>query len=51
MKLYVKNVIREPNDTLYTFLYKVLHFGGNGFGKAVVNDTYYDPELTKRQMY
>ena len=49
MKLYVKNVIREPNDTLYTFLYKVLHFDGNGFGKAVVNDTYYDPELTKRQ--
>lgn len=49
MKLYVKNVIREPNDTLYTFLYKVLHFDGNGFGKAVVNDTYYDPELTKLQ--
>lgn len=49
MKLYVKNVIREPNDTLYTFLYKVLHFDGNGFGKAVVNDTYYDPELTKQQ--
>ena len=49
MKLYVKDVIREPKDTLYTFLYKVLNFDGKGFGKAVVNDTYYDPELTKRQ--
>ncbi len=49
MKLYVKNVTREPKDTLYTFLYKVLNFDSNGFGKAVVNDTYYDPELTKRQ--
>ena len=49
MKLYVKGVTRKPKDTLYTFLYKVLHFDGNGFGKAVVNDTYCDPELTKRQ--
>ena len=49
MKLYVKDVIREPKDTLYTFLYKVLNFDSNGFGKAIVNDTYYDPELTKQQ--
>ena len=49
MKLYVKNVTREPKDTLYTFLYKVLNFDSNGFGKAIVNDTYYDPELTKLQ--
>ena len=49
MKLYVKDVIREPKDTLYTFLYKVLNFDGKGFGKAIVNNTYYDPELTKRQ--
>ena len=49
MKLYVKDITREPKDTLYTFLYKVLHFDGKGFGKAIVNDTYYDPELTKRQ--
>lgn len=49
MKLYVKNVVREPNDTLYTFLYKVLHFDGNGFGKAIVNSTYFDPEFTKLQ--
>ena len=49
MKLYVKNVTREPKDTLYTFLYKVLSFDNKGFGKAVVNATYYDPELTKLQ--
>lgn len=49
MKLYVKDVTREPKDTLYTFLYKVLNFDSNGFGKAIVNDTYYDSELTKRQ--
>ena len=49
MKLYVKDVTRKPKDTLYTFLYKVLNFDSNCFGKAIVNDTYYDPELTKRQ--
>ena len=49
MKLYVKDVTREPKDTLYTFLCKVLNFDSNGFGKAIVNDTYYDPKLTKRQ--
>ena len=49
MKIYVKDVTRKPKDTLYTFLYKVLNFDSNGFGKAIVNDTYYDPELTKRQ--
>ena len=49
MKLYVKDIVREPKDTLYTFLYKVLSFDGKGFGKAIVNNTYYDPELTKQQ--
>ena len=49
MKLYVKDVTRKPKDTLYTFLYKVLNFVSNSFGKAIVNNTYYDPELTKLQ--
>ena len=49
MKLYVNNVTRKSKDTLYTFLYKVLNFDSNGFGKVIVNDTYYDPELTKLQ--
>lgn len=49
MKLYVKDITREPNDTLYTFLYKVLGFDGQGFCKAMVNATYEDPEFTKLQ--
>ena len=49
MKLYVKDVVREPNDTLYTFLYKVLHFDGTGFGKAIVNSTYFDPKFKELQ--
>jgi hypothetical protein len=50
MKIYVKNVTREPKDTLYTFLYKVLNLDGVNFGnKAIVNTTYFDPEFTKVQ--
>lgn len=51
MKLYVKNITREPNDTLYTFLYRVLNFDGNNgnFGKAMINATYEDVEFTKLQ--
>jgi hypothetical protein len=49
MKLYVKNIIREPNDTLYNFLYRVLNLDGNGFGKLTVNSTYEDSEFTKIQ--
>ena len=49
MKLYVKDVIREPKDTLYTFLYRVLKLKGGGFGKALVNTTYFDPEFKELQ--
>lgn len=49
MKLYVKYITRKPNDTLYTFLYKVLRFDGNGFGKATTNATYENSEFTKIQ--
>lgn len=49
MKLYVKGVIREPKDNLYTFLEKVLHFDGKGFGKANVNATYLDPKFKELQ--
>ena len=49
MKLYVKNIIREPNDILYTFLYRVLNLDGNGFGKLTVKSTYEDSEFTKIQ--
>jgi hypothetical protein len=49
MKLYVKDVVRQPKDTLYTFLSKVLHFDGNGWGKANVNATYKDPKFKELQ--
>jgi len=49
MKLYVKNITRESNDTLYTFLYKVLSFDDSGYGKATGKATYKDPEFTKLQ--
>lgn len=47
MKLYVKNIIREPNDTLYTFLKKVLRFNDGAFAQGTVNATYLDPEFKK----
>jgi hypothetical protein len=49
MKLYVKDITREPNDTLYSFLYKVLHLDGDGWGRCAVNATYLDPEFKKQQ--
>lgn len=49
MKLYVKDVIREPNDTLYTFLRKVFKLNGSFFGKYTVNSTYLDSEFKKVQ--
>ena len=49
MKLYVKDIVREPKDTLYTFLYKVLRLNGSYNIKSTVNRTYYNPEFTKLQ--
>jgi len=49
MKIYVKDIVREPKDSLYTFLFKVLNFGNNGFAKGIVTTTYKDPEYTKIQ--
>ena len=49
MKLYVKDIIREPKDTLYTFLFKVFKLNGSYFGKYTVNSTYLDPEFKKLQ--
>lgn len=49
MKLYVKNIVREPKDTLYTFLCKVLRLNSSYGIKSTVNHTYYNPELTKLQ--
>ena len=49
MKLYVKDIIREPNDTLYTFLNKIFRLKGSFFEKYSVNSTYFDPEFKKLQ--
>ena len=51
MKLYVKDIIREPKDSLYTFLRKVFKLNNGYFGRYTVNDTYYDSEFKKRQCY
>ena len=49
MKIYVKDIVREPKDTLYTFLYKVLRLSTNYNTFNTVNSTYYNPEFTKLQ--
>ena len=49
MKLYVKDIVREPKDTLCTFLHKVLRLNGSYSIQSTVNHTYYDPEFTKLQ--
>lgn len=49
MKLYVKGIIREPNDTLYTFLCKVLRLNGEYWNQSTTNATYLDSEFTELQ--
>lgn len=44
MKLYVKDVVREPDETLYVFLHKVLQLG-TLYHKFFVKDTYFDSEF------
>lgn len=50
MKLYVKDVVREPNDTLYTFLKKVLRLDPyNTYMQGTVSLTCFDPEYKQIQ--
>jgi hypothetical protein len=49
MKLYVKDIVREPKDTLYSFLYKVLRLDHNYHIQTTVNTTYYYPDFTNMQ--
>ena len=44
MKLYVKDIIREPSDTLYTFLHKVLNLDKK-WGLTTTNATFFDSEF------
>lgn len=48
MKLYVKDIVREPNDTLYTFLTRVLKLNDT-YKIATTNATYLDPEFKELQ--
>ena len=49
MKLYVKNIVREPNDTLYTFLYRVLRLDGEYWQHGTTDATYLNSDFTKLQ--
>ena len=49
MKIYVKNIIREPNDTLYTFLRKVLRLDENYYKQSTTEATFLDPEFKNIQ--
>ena len=50
MKIYVRDAIRKPSDTLYTFLERVLNFNSTvGYCKGTCKSSYYDPELKKKQ--
>lgn len=49
MKLYVKDIVREPKDTLYTFLYKVLRLNDTYHVQSTILSTYYDLEFKNLQ--
>ena len=51
MKIYVKDIVREPNDTLYTFLEKVLRLKEKWVSQGSVNSTYLDPEFKEVQCF
>lgn len=45
MKLYIEGIVRQPGDTLHTFLNRVFRLGGNYYSKYTTNATYLDPEF------
>ena len=49
MKIYVKDAIRKPSDTLYTFLERLLKLNSSGYMRGTCNSSYYDPELKSVQ--
>ena len=49
MKLYVKDIVRKPNDTLYTFLRKVLRLDENYYKQSTTEATFLDPEFKNIQ--
>lgn len=49
MKIYVKDAIRKPSDTLYTFLERLLKLNSSGYMRGTCKTSYYDPELKSVQ--
>jgi len=49
MKLYVKDIVRKPNDTLYTFLRKVLRLDENYYKQGTTEATFLDSEFKNIQ--
>ena len=49
MKLYVKDIVREPKDNSYTFLCKILRLDSNNYTKFTVGYTYYDSNFKDLQ--
>ena len=49
-KIYIKDEVRLPIDTLYTFLKRILHLDGNSYDiRGTTKDTYNDIECTHLQ--
>ena len=49
MKLYVKDIVREPKDNSYTFLCKILRLDSSEYIKSTVSYTYYDSNFKDLQ--
>ena len=49
MKIYIESTKREPKDTLYTFLRKVLNLDNNFHTGSIIENTYSDPEFKELQ--
>lgn len=49
MKIYVKDAIRKPSDTLYTFLERLLKLNTSWYIRGTCKSSYYDPELKSVQ--
>lgn len=49
MKIYVKDIVREPKDNSYTFLCKILRLDSSEYVKFTVGYTYYDSNFKDLQ--
>lgn len=49
MKIYVKLEERIPEDSLYTFLKRILNLENKGYNTGCCKPTFFDPEFKKNQ--